>query len=164
MTYCDLETELTEGDRYLHRCRREGCGRSFVSAAPRHQVMCRVQPEESMLTAMRSAKSAKRSPPSILRQAASFVSAEARWIGAGRPIRSEARVAEIFAICQACQHFRPGASELEGSCVVCGCRLRRTGGLFNKIQMATEGCPAKPPKWTPEESATLENSLAVANG
>lgn len=164
MTYCDLETELTEGDRYLHRCRREGCGRTFVSAAPRYQVMCRVQPEGSTLTAMRSADSANRSPPSILRQVASFVSAESRWIAAGRPIRSEARVVEIFAICQACQHFRAGASELEGSCAVCGCRLRSAGGLFNKIQMATEGCPAKPPKWTPEESVTPENSLAVVDG
>ena len=145
MTACDFQTELTADDRYLHRCRREGCGRTFVSTAPRHQVACRVQPEGSSLASFGG-----RSGPSLLKQAASFVSAEAKWIAAGRPIRDEERVAELFTICQACEQFRPGTSELEGSCAVCGCRLRSIGGLFNKIQMATESCPLKPPKWTAE--------------
>lgn len=156
MNTCDFQTELTEGDRYLHRCRREGCGRTFVSAAPRHQMMCRTQPEGSSHAIVPSAGSSAGSAPSLLRQAASFVSAEARWIAAGRPVRSEERVAEIFAICQVCEHFRLGTSELEGSCGICGCRLRSAGGLFNKIQMATESCPLKPSKWTAEVPALSE--------
>jgi hypothetical protein len=154
MQSCDLQTELTSGDQYLHRCQREGCGRTFVSSAPRHQVMCRVQPEGSAAD-VASSVSPPMSSPSLFQKAASFVSAETRWIAAGRPVRSEERVAEIFSICQACERFRPGASELEGSCAVCGCRLRSTGGLFNKIQMATESCPLKPPKWTADAPAVV---------
>lgn len=155
MTTCDLQTELTAGDGYLHRCRRDGCGRSFVSTAPRHQVLCRIQPENDPSTNPHPTNPSSVAPPSLLRQAASFASAEVRWIAAGRPVRGEERVAEIFAICQACPNFRPGTSELEGSCSVCGCRLRSAAGLFNKIQMATESCPLKPPRWGAEEAPAV---------
>lgn len=161
MTYCDFQTELKAGAMYFHRCRREGCGRTFQSPAPRQRVLCRVQ-----LEAVGQVKPARVGsplrPPTLVRQAASFVSAEARWIAAGRPVRSEEQVEVVFGICRTCEHFRAGATELEGSCGVCGCRLRRVGGLFNKIQMATEGCPDKPPRWAPEELSSAKSSTAVA--
>jgi hypothetical protein len=69
-------------------------------------------------------------------------------------------VAEVFAICQGCEYFRAGATDEDGWCRLCGCRLRRTGGLVNKIQMATEGCPAQPARWEAEitEQAAVVNS------
>ena len=92
----------------------------------------------------------KISAPSLVGKVRLFSRSQARWIAAGRPERSPERVAEIFALCQGCDQFRRGKSESEGTCRLCGCRLRREGGLVNKIKMATESCPKTPPVWRAE--------------
>jgi len=77
---------------------------------------------------------------------ARYGNAMRRWIAAGRPVRSDARVQEIFdTLCRTCEHF----SVSRQTCKLCGCRVRRSGAAFlNKLKMATERCPAKPPRWT----------------
>lgn len=157
MKCCDLETELLEDGMYRHKCKRAGCGDVYVSPAPRFRAVCRVQPAGLALKARDlNGKSGDgntgttRSKPSIARKVSSFTAAQARWLAAGSPVRSGQRIAEIFAVCQECDHFRAGAAEGHGTCRLCGCCLRRFGGLLNKIRMATEGCPAKPAKWEPD--------------
>jgi len=73
-----------------------------------------------------------------------------RWIAAGRPVRSDARVQEIFdTLCRPCQYF----DARRQTCRLCGCAVRRSGSAFlNKIKMATERCPLRPPKWLEEVS------------
>lgn len=146
---CDFQSELIENGMYRHTCRREGCGEVYVTSGPRLRSWCRSQANPIVLPTNLSAPIRQ---PSLARRAASFAGAQSRWLTAGRPMRSVERIEELFAICQECEHFRPGATHVEGTCRLCGCRLRRVGGLLNKIQMATEGCPARPPKWEPEVS------------
>jgi len=71
--------------------------------------------------------------------------AAARWVAAGRPVRSDLRVREIFErCCRPCQHFDPKHKR----CRLCGCRVAAGGPAYrNKLKMATDRCPAKPPKW-----------------
>ena len=73
-----------------------------------------------------------------------------RWIAAGRPVRSDHRVQAIFeTCCQPCEHFDANRQV----CKLCGCRVRPSGSaLANKLKLATERCPASPPKWTEELS------------
>jgi hypothetical protein len=72
---------------------------------------------------------------------AGYVRAVARWIAAGRPVRSPAEVARLHATyCLPCDHYDAGR------CRACGCRVRPAGpALGNKLRMQTEVCPAG--KW-----------------
>ena len=83
-------------------------------------------------------------PPGVLAKAKALLAVEARWIAAGRPMRTADKIAAIFEICRECEHFQ-AKNERNGTCGLCGCRLKQTGGLLNKIAMATESCPAG--KW-----------------
>lgn len=83
-------------------------------------------------------------PPSVVKRVSSYAKAQARWIAAGSPVRMPDEIAGIFAICEACEHYKPYADG-KGHCKLCGCRLKREGGLMNKIRMATETCPIE--KW-----------------
>lgn len=159
MKYCDFQTELLDDGTYRHKCTRPGCGNTLVSAAPRFRMLCQIQLrgplpalENRDLSGIEAPKSRNTvwQSPLLVREAVSFVGAQARWLAAGCPLRSAERVKEIFAVCRGCENFKPGATEEEGVCRLCGCRLRSAGGLLNKIQMATEGCPAIPAKWTVE--------------
>lgn len=82
-----------------------------------------------------------------VRRAGRLMSASARWIAAGRPVRPDEEVRRIFTtICKPCpnyQELRPG----RGICRLCGCRLNLNRGL-NKLRWATESCPARPPRFT----------------
>jgi len=77
-----------------------------------------------------------------------FGRAVGRWVAAGRPVRADARVAEIFdTLCRPCPQFDTASQ----TCRLCGCRVRRDGPApFNKLRMATERCPDSPPKWIEE--------------
>ena len=74
-----------------------------------------------------------------------------RWIARGRPVRSDARVQEIFdTFCRPCRHF----DAEKQTCQLCGCRVRRDGpAAANKLRMATERCPADPPRWMEETNS-----------
>lgn len=76
-----------------------------------------------------------------------YAKAVAKWIAAGSPTRSEAEIARIFAICEACPYF--ARKSKRPHCTICGCSLNTApNGLVNKIAMdVTEHCPLDPPKW-----------------
>ncbi|MCL4194323.1 MAG: hypothetical protein KJZ87_21480, partial [Thermoguttaceae bacterium] len=76
--------------------------------------------------------------------------AVSRWIAAGRPTRSAERVRQVFEThCRPCEHFDPATQ----TCRLCGCHVAPAGPAYrNKIGMATERCPAEPPKWSEEAS------------
>lgn len=72
--------------------------------------------------------------------------AVARWVAAGSPGRSQQEIDEVLTICRACDKF---TDEGRPRCKLCGCSVNnKPDGLRNKIAMATESCPMKPPKWT----------------
>lgn len=66
-----------------------------------------------------------------------------RWIKAGRPVREETEINEIFARhCESCGDY----DERTSSCNHCGCRVNTsTIAPLNKIAMRTEHCPLE--KW-----------------
>jgi len=78
-----------------------------------------------------------------VRQAATYATAVARWMAAGRPERSQAEVDRIYhTLCVRCEHI----TETGDQCRKCGCRLSTDRpALLNKIKMATEHCPLD--KW-----------------
>jgi hypothetical protein len=75
----------------------------------------------------------------ILNLAFRYTRALSRWIRAGRPVRSEEEIKQIFEIfCLPCEAYEEPTS----SCLYCGCRVNRTqAAMMNKIAMATEECP-----------------------
>ena len=107
-------------------------------------------------------------PPSLVRKAASFLSAEAQWLTRGRPFRNVHDINHLYyRVCRPCEHF------MNDGCTVCGCRIvpnERSG--FNKLAMGTTNCPLPEPKWvsdiTPPDGiasdlleTALKNSKAV---
>jgi len=77
--------------------------------------------------------------PNVVRRISNYARAVQRWIKAGRPVRDDARVAEIYDTkCRPCRHF----DQNRETCTICGCFVRRSASaLRNKIKMATEHCP-----------------------
>jgi hypothetical protein len=155
MTFCKYTTVISDNGEYRHTCQREGCGQSQVSASPRLRTLCRVQKAKPL---RKSIKNDVQAMPSWMTRAKTFVSAEARWIAAGRPMRSDDQMAEIFAICESCEFFVGRVNGGEGVCRLCGCNLKRIGGILNKIRMATETCPANPPRWKAEATVLDQRS------
>lgn len=79
--------------------------------------------------------------PGIVATGKRYVTAVARWMAAGSPVREDSEVDRIFAICLGCEHYNGK------SCQVCSCRVNKSQtALLNKIRMATEKCPKE--KWT----------------
>lgn len=79
-------------------------------------------------------------PRSIFDRVSSYASEVAKWLAAGRPVRSDAEVENLLAICKACDQFDGAA------CRKCGCRINRSKWAFaNKLRMATTDCPLN--KW-----------------
>lgn len=77
-------------------------------------------------------------PPTILTRARNWRDSIKRWKAAGKPVRSEADVERIAAICQACDQYDAKWKQ----CGLCGCFCRSKGRAeFNKPTMATEACP-----------------------
>jgi hypothetical protein len=81
--------------------------------------------------------------PSMLNLAYRYTRALSRWIKAGRPVRSEEEIKQIFkTFCEPCEAY----DSKNSSCCHCGCRVNRMRAApLNKIAMATEECPLE--KW-----------------
>ena len=63
--------------------------------------------------------------------------AVAKWVKAGRPVRSDDEVERIFRThCRPCSRFVPQSRV----CRICGCYLDGDTPVTNKIKMATEHC------------------------
>lgn len=81
--------------------------------------------------------------PSLMAKAKNFSKAIAKHVAAGRPLATDEAVAERFAICQACDIFKP-KSEGQGVCThkSCGCALKAVGlAGRNKLRWADSVCP-----------------------
>jgi pyridoxine 5-phosphate synthase len=66
----------------------------------------------------------------------------ARWIKAGRPVRSQRQIQEIYEICKQCRALDSATN----SCKYCGCRVTdHSNPMMNRIAVATERCPVG--KW-----------------
>jgi hypothetical protein len=81
----------------------------------------------------------KQLPPFLIR-GVNFASAMARWVAAGRPMRTQSEIDERLAICQACPEL------VDNHCAKCGCACVETNQLMNKLALATEKCPLG--KWS----------------
>lgn len=46
-------------------------------------------------------------------------------------------------VCVKCEHFQPATSTTQPTCGLCGCIVKL------KAWLATEQCPATPPRWPP---------------
>lgn len=88
-------------------------------------------------------------PQDPISLAARFFTERTKWVQAGKPYRSDERMAEVFAICKECPFFNK-ETENGGSCGICGCKLSPTDKFLNKIAWATTECPLESPKWAPE--------------
>ena len=68
-----------------------------------------------------------------------YTRALSRWVKAGRPVRTEEEIIQIFEQhCQACSDYE----ERTSSCGHCGCRVNTSNiAPLNKIAMQTEHCP-----------------------
>lgn len=89
-----------------------------------------------------------------------FLTAYTKWVAAGKPLRDQAHIEELFKICQDCPRFFRVGPEV-GRCLECGCWLKKQGDP-NKLAWPTEGCPLK--KWSANvddsnERAVQEKSL-----
>lgn len=88
--------------------------------------------------------------PPLIEKIGNFATAEAKWMAAGMPTRTPERVQEILVQhCTPCQYFN---GEI---CRLCGCPVNRAKNFRNKLHLATEGCPDKPPKWLPESDSVI---------
>lgn len=87
--------------------------------------------------------------PSLARKARNFARASTQHALAGFPEATDDQVAERFAICQACEIFKP-AGDSQGVCThsTCGCSLKTVGLTGrNKLRWADQACPLG--KWQP---------------
>ena len=84
--------------------------------------------------------------PGIVQLGYRYTRALARWIKAGRPVRNQEEISEIYEICRQCRTLDTATN----SCKYCGCRIgNHSNPLLNKIAMATERCPVG--KWPTEK-------------
>ena len=64
-----------------------------------------------------------------------FATAMAKWVAAGRPMRTHDEIAERLAICHGCERLKNDV------CLSCGCQCIETEIVMNKLTLATEKCP-----------------------
>lgn len=69
-----------------------------------------------------------------------YLHARSKWIAAGRPLRTDERIAEIWD-----NHCSNCDKREADRCTMCGCFIRREGVTLNKLAWGTEDCPVK--KW-----------------
>lgn len=82
---------------------------------------------------------------SFIRKGVNFARAYTKWVLAGKPLRDDEYIFELFEICKNCpskafiKH-----SETSGECDECGCHIKRVSASvddFNKLSWPTEACP-----------------------
>jgi hypothetical protein len=80
--------------------------------------------------------------PSLIQQAKNLTVAYAKWLAAGRPVRTPDQINALYDICEQCPTKRFTRSSLDkGRCSACGCWLKRGADKFNKLAWPTEACP-----------------------
>lgn len=93
-------------------------------------------------------KDADQSRLRLARLAFKWTAAVARWKLAGEPMRTPEEIEQIHRICEDCEFYHTAKLDNRSQCLLCGCSVNKhPDGLNNKIAMATEVCPHKPPLW-----------------
>lgn len=81
--------------------------------------------------------------PGLIKKALNLGMASIKWIRAGRPLRSDEYIFELYDKCKTCPEFKE-YSEGFAECKQCGCVLKRISASkdkMNKLAWPTEGCP-----------------------
>ncbi len=84
---------------------------------------------------------------SFIKKGMNFARAYWRWQAAGKPLRDDDYIFEIFDNhCQGCEFFIPSEAKpnTHGECDSCGCHIKRVSEAEdekNKLDWPTEGCP-----------------------
>lgn len=81
----------------------------------------------------------KEAEAGIVDKIGNFTSAVKHWVAAGRPVRSDERVQEIYEKhCSKCSMY----DTEKKACKSCGCAVNTSSfPLGNKLKMATQSCP-----------------------
>jgi len=69
-----------------------------------------------------------------------------KWAFYGFPQRSDARIRELFTICNYCPELDK-YEDGKGICSICGCNIKRDERRMNKLAWGTTRCPDDPPRW-----------------
>lgn len=124
----------------LHQLSRGNGGGLFVIPSPSFCELCQirnVQCEPKALNVVGAEvdhKTILQRLMSLPRKASKYALALAKWKAAGSPVRDEAEVSRLMAICEVCPKFVKSCGG-KPKCKECGCWLKQ------KIPMATEECP-----------------------
>ena len=124
--------------KYLEaRCRERGYQLADVMACVVKQDGDQWTVDETHPAYPRRRGSQPKKPPSTIKKVCSWIKAINRWRKAGKPIRTDAEVANLVAICKRCKHY-----STKGRCRACGCAVTKGAwAVMNKARMATEDCP-----------------------
>lgn len=120
---------------YLYRCPVCGWKKKHPAAVVMNCRICRRRPKPDPRLDL--------AEPSLMAKAVNFGKATAKHVAAGRPLATDDQVAERWAICQACEIFKP-KSEGQGVCThpSCGCALKAVGLTGkNKLRWGDSVCP-----------------------
>lgn len=105
-------------------------------------------PRSSMAPAPFAANSpeSQGQPLPLRRRAANWLAAMARWLAEGLPVCTEEEEDARRGQCWQCEHLI--IKNEKAACELCGCCVRGSSKAWlNKLKMATEKCPANPPRW-----------------
>lgn len=126
--------EIKEDCKILNQALKNHQGQTVITVTPKQKAEVQQQQKEII--------EAGKQLGWKIEHAKCYAVALARWIAAGRPTRSDKEVAEIVAICEACNKYKAD----EGRCGVCGCKIHSPGiAILSKARLATERCPRD--KW-----------------
>jgi hypothetical protein len=131
---CDFRSEPVKEGQWRHTCQR--CQSSIVTNRPNCIARCPKPGPEVVM-------------PGYGKRYKSLKSAHQKWSAAGKPVRTDERVAEIYdQHCSQCPMLKETVAGQ--ACSLCGCLLSRERNFMNKLRWATEACPDKPPRWMSE--------------
>lgn len=144
-TLCDLVDNATT-PTICNWCPVRGQGDDQRDLAPRQKLNVAGQGQRfKAITESDEGRQIDAEQPGIWRRAFSYGLALYRWRKKGKPVRDAQRIDEILAICGGCEHFQ-ATDDGRHACGHCGCGGnfvgQFTGGLVEKIRMATEKCSA----------------------
>jgi len=158
---CDFKIIERRG-KFIYRCLNPGCGERFILDKKIEDIQSNCKSTEistEIATEKSKEKGKERMKSNIFQRGSQYLDERRRWVEAGKPLRSEERIAEIFEICSknTCgQYIEKG--EGVGQCGLCGCNLKKRGTLLNKISWANTSCPMEEPLWGPEEGIAQEKN------
>ena len=84
--------------------------------------------------------------PPITTRISNYLESRKIWAAAGKPLRSQEKVNELFQICKNCIHYQTTTY----ACDICGCYINEKMD-WNKLAWSITKCPDNPPQWLEEK-------------